>query len=307
MPTLHLGDKSRHFKQLNLLQRHRLARRNDPLSAYQNEPHRNTLIQLREILTQEWSIINLQRRFLQSRASYVEFIPKSDVVEKLLAALWAYEKCLTHQAFYNPQGVVKYDLREFENRLFGAVAALHLLGSPPPSGPSSSPSSELPLKLPAVRFGVTRGPVGTGWKCTREGETWRANMKILLDPGKGKLRMKEWEYEAVGMLVDGLISVTFVDGEGEDARQVSLDEALPREVVNHFAEVEDEKMDEGVVFDMDALSGETGLSFRLKNSWSEGGVVEVEGDAGDGAAAAAVVSEQRPPIRLSLRCRGSLE
>jgi hypothetical protein len=305
MPTLHLGDKSRHFKQLNILHRHRIARRNDPLSAYQSGPHRITLSQLHEILTQEWSILNLHRRFLQSRASYVEFIPKSDVMEKLLSALLAYEKCLTHQAFYNPQGVVKYDLREFEERLFGAVTALHSLGSTSSAGTPSSPSSELPLKIPAVRFGVMRGPVGTGWKCTREGETWRANMKILLDPGKGKLRMKEWEYEAVGLLVDGLISVTFVDGEGEDARQLALDETLPRDVLDHFAVVEVEKMDEGVVFDMDVLGGETGLSFRLKKSWSEGGVVEIEGDAGDGAAA--VVYEQRAPICLSLHSRGSLD
>ena len=302
MPTLHLGDKSRHFKQLNLLHRYRLARRNDPLSAYQSGTHRITLSQLHEILTQEWSILNLHRRFLQSRASYVEFIPKSNVVEKLLSALLAYEKCLTHQAFYNPQGVVKYDLRDFEERLFGAVAALHSLGSTSSAG---TPSSELPLKIPAVRFGVMRGPVGTGWKCTREGETWRANVKILLDPGKGKLKMKEWEYEAVGLLVDGLISVTFVDGEGEDARQLSLDEALPRDVLDHFAVVEVEKTDEGVVFDMDVLGGETGLSFRLKRSWSEGGVVEAQGDAGDGAAAA--MSEQRFPIRLSLGSRGSLD
>ena len=186
---------------------------------------------------------------------------------------------------------MKYDLEEFECRLFGAVDALHLLGS---SGPWSSPSSGI---HPSVRFGVVRGPAGTGWKCTKEGETWTANMKILLDPGKGKLRVKKWEYEAVGSLVDGLISVTFFDGEGDDARQVSLDEALPREVLQHFAIPEDEKMDEGLVFDMSALSGETGLSFRMKNSWSESGVVEVGGDAGDDAA---VAPEQRPPIRLSL-------
>jgi hypothetical protein len=298
MPILHLGEKSRHFKQLNLLQRHRLARRNDPLSAHQREGHRTTLLRIHGILTQEWSILNLHRRFFQSRASYVQFIPKSDVVEKLLAALWAYEKCLTHQALYDPRGAVRYDLAEFECRMFGAVEALHLLGS---SGPSSSPSSGI---HPSVRFGVVRGPVGTGWKCTKEGETWTANMKILLDPGKGKLRVKEWEYEAVGSLVDGLISVTFFDGEGDDARQVSPDEALPREVMDHFTTREDDKMDEGVVFDMDALRGETGLSFRMRQSWIQGGVVEVGGDAGGDAAMA---SEQRPPIRLSLRSRGSLE
>jgi hypothetical protein len=111
------------------------------------------------------------------------------------------------------------------------------------------------------------------------------------------LRVKEWEYEAVGSLVDGLISVTFFDGEGDDARQVSLDEALPREVVDHFATREDEKMDEGVVLDMEVLCGETGLSFRMKQSWIQGGVVEVGGDAGGDAAMA---SEQRPPIHLSL-------
>jgi len=294
MPTLHLGDKSRHFKQLNLLQRHRLARRNDPRSAYQQEPHSITLSRLHEILTQEWSILNLQRRFLQSRAAFFEYVPKSDVVEKLLAALWAYEKCLTHQAFYDPRGVVEYGLEEFEKRLFGAVAALHSLG-PAPSSTPSGPGSESPSKIPSVRFGVVRGPVRTGWNCTREAETWRDHMDVLLDPGKGKLKIKEWEHEAVGFLVDELISITFVDGEGEDARQVSLDEALPREVVEHFAE---EDVDGGAVFDMDALKAEVGLSFRMKNGCGSG-VVDVEGDAGDDDAA--VVSEQRISIRLRLR------
>ena len=126
-------------------------------------------------------------------------------------------------------------------------------------------------------------------------------MKILLDPGKGKLRMKEWEYEAVGMLVDGLLSVTFFDGEGEDAKQVSLDEALPREVVDRFAEVEDEETGKGMVFDMDALEAEVGLSFRMK-SCRQGGVVGFEGDAGDGAG---VVSQQRLPISLRLRSRAA--
>jgi hypothetical protein len=298
MPTLHLGDKSRHFKQLNLLHRHRLARHNDPLSAHRQEDHRTTLLLLHEILTQEWSILNLQRHFFQSRASYTEFIPKSDVVEKLLAALWAYEKCLTHRAFYNPRGVVEYDLAEFERLLFSAVAALHLLGSSsllPPS-PSTSAFPKIP---PAVRYGIVRGPKGiqAGWKCTRESETWRANMKVLLDPGKGKLRIREWEYETVGLLVDGCISVTFVDGEGEDARQVPLDEALPREVVDHFSE---EKVDvgESLVFDMGALEAKTGLSFRMK----PGGAVKIGGDAGDDAR---VVSEQRAPITIRLRSRAA--
>jgi hypothetical protein len=297
MLTLHLGDRSRHFKQLNLLQRHRLARRdNDPLLAAsrQHELHRDTLLLLHDILTQEWSILNLQRRFLQSRASYFEFIPKTDVVERLLAALWAYEKCLTHRAFYDTQGVVKYDLEEFESRLFGAVRALHLLDSP---SSSSGPPSSDPSRVPSVRYGVVRGPVRTGWNCAREAETWRANKDVLLDPGKGKLRVVEWEYEAVGLLVDGLISVTFFDGEGEDAREISLDEALPREVVDHFAE---EAVDDGVVFDMGVLKAEVGLSFRMK-SCRASGVVEARGDAGGGDAV--VVSEQRPPISLRLRSK----
>ena len=301
MPTLHLGDRSRHFKQLNLLERHRLARRNDndPLSSYQQDDHRTTLLLLHEILTQEWSILNLQRRFLQSRASYFEYIPKSDVVEKLLAALWAYEKCLTHEAFYDPRGAVQYDFKEFEERLFGAVAALHLLGSN--SSSSSSTSSPDPLKGPPVRFGVVRGPVRTGWKCTREGETWTANMEILLDPGKGKLMVKEWEYEAVGMLVDGLLSVIFFDGQGEDARQVSLDKALPREVMLHFAEVEAEETGKGMVFDMDVLEAEVGLSFRMK-SCRQGGIIGFEGDAGHDTI---MLSEQRTPISLRPRSKAA--
>jgi hypothetical protein len=299
MLTLHLGDRARHFKQLNLLHRHRLAcHDNDPLSATsrQHELHRDTLLLLHDILTQEWSILNLQRRFLQSRTSYFESIPKSDVVERLLAALWAYEKCLTHRAFYDPQGIVKYDLEEFESRLFGAMAALHLLGFSSSSGP---PSSD-PSKVPSVRFGVVRGPVRTGWNCTREAETWRANRDVLLDPGKGKLRVEEWEYEAVGFLVDGLISVTFFDGEREDAREISLDEALPREVVDHFAE---EDVDDGVVFDMKVLKAEVGLSFRMKSGRGSG-VVEVGGDTG-GDDNAVVVSEQRAPIRLRLRTKAA--
>jgi hypothetical protein len=131
-----------------------------------------------------------------------------------------------------------------------------------------------------------RGPVRTGWNCTREAETWRANRDVLLDPGKGKLRVEEWEYEAVGFLVDGLISVTFFDGEREDAREISLDEALPREVVDHFAE---EDVDDGVVSDMKVLKAEVGLSFRMKSGRGSG-VVEVGGDTG-GDDNAVVVSE----------------
>jgi len=293
MPTLHLGDRSRHFKQLQRLQSHRLARRSDPLSAYQYEGHLTALTRLNEILTQEWSILLLRRRFFQSRQSYVEFIPRCDVVTKLLTVLEAYEKCLTHQALYNPRGAVKYDLTEFEQRLFGAVEALNLLGSS-----SSDSGSDLPKTAP-LRYGIVRGPKRTGWMCTREGETWRANMAVLLDPGKGKLRVREWEHEDVGFLVDGLISVTFSDGEGEDARAIPLAEALPREVVDHFVEAEDKQMCKGVVFHMDFLVAENGREIEMK-SCRENGIVEIEGE---GAGDAIVGSEQRSPIHLRFRSR----
>lgn len=243
---------------------------------------------------QDWSILLLRRRFFQSRASYVEFIPRSDVVAKLLTALEAYEKCLTHQALYNPRGDVKYDLEEFESRLFGAVEALNLLGSPS-SDPESVPSKTAPL-----RYGAVRGPKRTGWMCTRESETWRANMTVLLDPGKGKLRVREWKYEDVGFLVDGLISVTFFDGEGEDAGKFELGEALPKKVVDHFVKADGEEMRKGVVFDMDAVVvEEDGREIKMK-SCRESGVVESEGGSGDDTVA---VSEQRSPVRLRLRGR----
>ena len=126
-------------------------------------------------------------------------------------------------------------------------------------------------------------------------------MEILLDPGKGKLMVKEWEYEAVGMLVDGLLSVIFFDGQGEDARQVSLDKALPREVMLHFAEVEAEETGKGMVFDMDVLEAEVGLSFRMK-SCRQGGIIGFEGDAGHDTI---MLSEQRTPISLRPRSKAA--
>lgn len=118
-------------------------------------------------------------------------------------------------------------------------------------------------------------------------------MRVLLDPGKGKLRVKEWEREALGMLIDGLVSVSFVDGDGEEARRVGLDEALPREVLDHFGGGGD------VVFDMDALEVKDGREIKVKSD-CEGGVAKIGGEDGDHAV---VVSEQRTPIRLRLRSR----
>lgn len=212
MPILLLGNKRRQFKQLAVLQQYRLNRANDPLSAYQRDDHRTALLLVSDILKQEWSYLLFERRFLQDTRTFTETLTKTQVVDKLLAALETYEKCLTHQAF-DPSGV-KYDLSDLESRLSVAIETLHTLGQS--------------AKYEAVEIAKT------SWKCTKEYEGWKANWRDMLDPLKGKLRVKERDVPELGTLLDGGMTVTFCDEFGEETEEVPLADTLPTELMASF-------------------------------------------------------------------------
>jgi len=63
-----------------------------------------------------------------------------------------------------------------------------------------------------------------------------------------------------------LISINFLDGEGEDVAKLELGEALPKELMDHFAQAGDQDMREGVVFDMGALATENERPSKMKSS-----------------------------------------
>ena len=212
MPILLLGNKRRQFKQLAVLQQCRLNRANDPLSAYQRDDHRTALLLVSDILKQEWSYLLFERRFLQDTRTFTETFTKTQVVDKLLAALETYEKCLTHQAA-DPSGV-KYDLSELESRLSVAIETVHTLGQ-------------------SVKYEAVEIPK-TSWKCTKEYEGWKANWRDMMDPLKGKLRVRERDVPEFGTLIDGDMTVTFCDEFGEEMEEVSLTETLPTELVLSF-------------------------------------------------------------------------
>jgi len=200
MPILLLGNKRRQFKQLAALQQCRLNRANDPLSAYQREDHRTALLLVSDILKQDWSFLLLKRRFLQDSRTFTETFTKNQVAYKLLAALATYEKCLSHQAA-DPSRV-RYDLSGLERRLAVAIQTVHTLGQ-------------------SVNYEVVGRPK-TSWKCTKEYEGCKASRRDMMDPLKGKLRVKERDVPEFGDLMDGGMTVTFCDELGEEMDEVPL-------------------------------------------------------------------------------------
>jgi hypothetical protein len=212
MPILLLGNKRRQYKQLAVLQQYRLNRANDPLSAYQRDDHRTALLIISDILKQEWSYLLFERRFLLDTRTFTETFTKTQVVDKLLAALETYEKCLTHQAI-DPKSV-RYDLSDFESRLSLAIQTVHELGQS--------------AKYEAVEIPKT------SWKCTKEYEGWKANWRDMLDSLKGKLRVRERDVPELGTLIDGNMTITFGDEFGEEAKEAPLIDTLPTELVASF-------------------------------------------------------------------------
>ena len=212
MPILLLGNKRRQFKQLALLQQYRLNRANDPLSAYQRDEHRTALLLVSDILKQEWSYLLFERRFLQDTRTFTETLTKTQVVDRLLAALETYEKCLSHQAV-DPSGV-QYDLSGLESRLSVAIETLHTFGQ-------------------SVRYEAVGIPK-TSWKCTKEYEGWKANWRDMMDPLKAKLRLRERDVPEFGTLIDGGMTVTFCDEFGEETEEVPLADTLPTELIASF-------------------------------------------------------------------------
>jgi DNA-binding HxlR family transcriptional regulator len=212
MPILSLGNKIRQFKQLAVLQQCRLDRHNDPLSAHQHKHHRTALHLVSDILKQEWSFLLLERQFLQDNRTFTRYLTKSQVVDKLLVALEAYEKCLTHQAV-DPSRV-RYDLTDFERNLAEAISTVYTVGQ-------------------AVLY-VAVERAKTSWKCTKEYEEWRANWRDMVDPTKGKLRVKERDVPELSRLIDGDITVTFYDEDDGSLEEVPLTDTLPEMLVDHF-------------------------------------------------------------------------
>lgn len=288
MPTLLLGNKLRQFKQLTVLQRRRLARKDDPLSAHQHDHHGIALRYVSDILRQEWTILLIERRFLRSRRSFTEHLSKYEVTDKLLAALESYEDCLSHQAA-KPESVV-YDLTEFERRLAVAIQTVHSMGS----GPMLLEAVERPK---------------AGWKCVREYETWKGNWRVLSDPEKGKLRIHEWDVPELGQLLDGQMTVTFFGEDGDATREVPLAETLHDDLKDSD---EDGRKAEEEVLQAEAKAqqamkqvvspkvpqGRTDLAFRT-NRRNQQAIVEL--DQGHGADTLPVAAEEQPPIRLVLR------
>ncbi|GAB7327730.1 hypothetical protein MBLNU13_g11548t1 [Cladosporium sp. NU13] len=212
MPNLLLGNKRRQFKRLAVLQQYRLNRANDSLSAYQRDDHRTALLHVSDILKQGWSYLLFERRFLQDTRTFTQTFTKNQVVDRLLAALETYEKCLAHQAV-DPSGV-KYDLSDLESRLSIAIETLHTLGQ-------------------SVKYEAVEIPK-TSWKCTKEYEGWKANWRDMMDPLKGKLRLRERDVPEFGTLIDGGMTVTFCDEFGEETEEVPLTDTLPTELVVSF-------------------------------------------------------------------------
>lgn len=285
MPTLLLGNKLRQFKQLTVLQRRRLARKDDPLSVYQHEHHGIALRYVSDILRQEWMVLLIERRFLLSRRSFTEHLSKYEVTDKLLAALESYEDCLSHQAA-KPESVA-YDLTEFERRLSVAIQTVHSMGG----GPMLLEAVERPK---------------AGWKCVREYETWKGNWRVLSDPEKGKLRVQEWDVPELGQLLDGQMTVTFFGEDGDATREVPLAQTLPDDLKDSD---EDRKKSEEEVLHADASAqhaikqvaspkvpqDRTELAFRARGRNQE---AIIKFDQGNGADFTAV--EKRPSIRLVL-------
>lgn len=207
------------------------------------------------------------------------------MVDKLLEALEAYEKCLTHQAA-QPNSV-RYDLAEFERNLAGAISTVWTVGQ-------------------EVLYEAVERPA-TSWKCTKEYEGWKGSWRDMMDPLKGKLRLRECDVPEVGRLIDGNITVSFVDEQGEDVEELPLGESLPGELVSTFDEAfkhaskADSKMEPKVLKAKSAGSpivpqGRREFVFRPKINGPDAIKIEEDTDA-----IAPVVSEKRPSLRLTLR------
>jgi DNA-binding HxlR family transcriptional regulator len=286
MPTLLLGNKIRQYRQLAVLQQCRLNRNNDPFSAYQREHHRAALQLVSDILKQEWSFLLLERRFLQDSRTFTLYLIQVQVVDKLLEALEAYERCLTHQAL-DPSRV-RYDLTEFEGNLGEAITTIITVGQD-------------------VLYEAVERPK-TSWKCTKEYEGWKGSWRELVDPLKGKLRVSERDFPELGRLIDGNITVTFCDEDGEGVDELPLSATLPEELVGTFNEAckqagsLDLKMRSKVSEVRPAGSlkipqGRKEFTFRPKIVKKIAAIkTEEETDTGVPA-----VVETRPSIRLTLR------
>lgn len=310
MPLLILH-KVRQFKKLALLQHYRLARRRDPFSAYQHKQHHTALVLIHDMLKQHWSVMKLERHFLGSRRFHTEYKSRTEVVDKLLAALTAYEQALTHQAAESQR--VRYDLKTFERTLFAAIYTLHLFGSG------------------EVVYEIVRRPP-TGWQHLSEYESWLGNRRLLLNERAGKLTIREWEAVEVGKIMDGELSVTFSDDSGEDLPGVfSLDEVLPKELIERFqphaggeSEIQDdeesEKSDDIDDTEQPDKSEEQGLDNEHQGNGAKLGAlvpqgrrrprptIKLKNPGGDYAALGANsqettsdVVEKKPPIVLRLK------
>lgn len=239
MPAL-IFSKVRQFNHLQSLQRRRLARSNDPLSAHQHEHHRTALLLVYDMLKQHWSVLCLLRQFRDSFHRWTDFRSRAEVVDALLAALEAYEDALTHQAAEPDE--VRYDFEGFEKVLFGAISTLHAAGSQ------------------KVLYDKVRLP-RVGWQCLEEAEGWMRTRKLLVHAANGKVRMREWEHEEVGIVLDGRFTVSFFDPEEEVEREVALSEALSSELVGAY---EGEVDDSGDSSDSsDGQGGEVKLRVRI--------------------------------------------
>ena len=299
MPILLLGNKRRQFKQLAVLQQCRLNRANDSLSAYQRDDHRTALLLVSDILKQEWSFLLLERQFLQDSRTFTETFTKAQVVDKLLAALETYEKCLTHQAA--DPGRVRYDLSGLEHRLAIAIGTVHSLGQ-------------------SVNYEAVERPK-TSWKCTKEYEGWKASWRDMMDPLKGKLRVRERDVPEFGHLMDGGMTVTFCDESGEDVKEVPLSDTLPAELVKSFdqanqragnarweTEVEPQTPRMSTAAPMVVPQGRSEFVFRPKNTIGVSTKAEDESKRvaamkleDQAETTESVAPEKRPPVWLSIR------
>jgi hypothetical protein len=299
MPILLIGNKRRQFQQLAALRQCRLNRANDPLSAYQREGHRTALLLVSDILKQEWSYLLLERRFLQDSRTFTETFTKTQVADKLLAALQTYEKCLSHQAA-DPSRV-RYDLSGLERRLTVAIQMVHTLGQ-------------------SVNYEAVERPK-TSWKCTKEYEGWKASWHDMMNPLKGKLRVRERDVPDFGDLMDGGMTVTFWDEFGEEMDEVPLSKTLPAELIENFdqtlkhAGTVDRKMENEPQIPkvkkaapLAVPQGRSNVGFGPKSSVSFSTKLE---DESERAATTKVENqtdeielvapEKRPPVRLIIR------
>lgn len=201
------------FKRLLLVSTRRRARVRAPLVTKRVKAYGAALKKVHAICVQDWTMLIMQSRFLQSHQSWTKYITKDEAVAQLITCLEAFEKIIEDQ-LKRPRQVV-YKTEDFENMVFGAIDTLHRAGA-----------EEVEKKA------VNRPNKGN-FTCKKEAYGWRVNCVKLLDPTQGKLRMKAWEDEETSNLAEILdpeFSVTTIDADGEDADTVPLDDALPQDM-----------------------------------------------------------------------------